>query len=69
MASKQDTPRLIHRSLPRTHKYSFSLNEQEEKALQRYCAKYRVNNKAKFIREVLMTAILHRFEEDHPTLF
>lgn len=45
------------------------LNDEEEKALQRYIARYRVRNKSRFIRETLIANIMHRFEEDHPTLF
>ena len=53
----------------RTHAHTFMLNDEEEKALQRYIARYRVRNKSRFIRETLISTIMHRFEEDHPTLF
>jgi hypothetical protein len=45
------------------------LNDDENKALNRYLAKYKVQNKAKFIRETLMTTIIRKLEEDHPRLF
>ena len=54
---------------PRTHKYVFALNDEENKALNRYIEKYKVHNRSRFIRETLITAILKKFEEDHPTLF
>ena len=45
------------------------LNDEDEKALQRYIAVYRVRNKPRFILEHLIGNIMHPFEEDHPTLF
>lgn len=45
------------------------LNDEEMKALNRFITTYKVKNKSRFVRETLMTAILKRFEEDHPTLF
>jgi hypothetical protein len=53
----------------RTHRHFFTLNDEEEKALNRYVAKYKVKNKSRFIRETLMISIIKKFEEDHPTLF
>ena len=57
------------RSKLRVHKHLFSLNEHENKALERYLIKYKVSNKSKFIRETLMHTILKKFDEDTPTLF
>ena len=68
MAKKAPIPASQRNSL-RTHRQIFTLNDEENKALNRYVAKYNVQNKSKFIRETLMKAINHRFEEDHPTLF
>jgi len=53
----------------RTHRQTFTLNDEENKALNRYISKYKVLNKSKFIRETLMIAIIRKMEEDHPTLF
>ena len=53
----------------RTHRQMFTLNDEENKALNRYISKYKVLNKSKFIRETLMIAIIKKMEEDHPTLF
>ncbi len=53
----------------RKHRQSFNLNDLEMKALQKYCKKYKVKNKAKFMREAVMTVILKKFDEDYPTLF
>lgn len=55
--------------LKRVHRQSFLLNARERRAINRYCEKYKVNNKSKFIRETLVSAILKKFDEDHPTLF
>jgi folate-binding Fe-S cluster repair protein YgfZ len=53
----------------RTHHHVFALNDDENKALCRYLKKYKITNKAKFIRETLMIAIIRKMEEDHPRLF
>lgn len=66
---KKGNNRVIVKRKARIHKHLFSLNESENRALQRYIEKYRVSNKSRFIRETLMAAILKRFEEDMPTLF
>ena len=68
MAKKNITPASQRNSL-RKHRQIFTLNDEENKALNRYIAKYKVQNKSKFIRETLMIAIIRKFEEDHPTLF
>ena len=53
----------------RTHRQIFTLNDEENKALNRYISKYKVQNKSKFIREALMMTIIKKMEDDHPTLF
>lgn len=68
MAKKNIIPVSQRKSL-RTHRQIFTLNDEENRALNRYIAKYKVQNKSKFIRETLMKAIIRQFEEDHPTLF
>lgn len=68
MAKKQ-AENLSNRKQVRTHRQIFVLNDEENKALNRYMAKYKVTNKAKLIRETLMKAIIRRMEEDHPRLF
>ena len=55
--------------MPRTHRESFLLNDKEYEALARYCAKYRVGNKSKFMREAVMRVVQERFCEDAPRLF
>ncbi|NDP21968.1 MAG: hypothetical protein GZ091_12935 [Paludibacter sp.] len=68
MAKKKIIPASKRNSL-RTHRQIFTLNDEENKALIRYIAKYKVKNKSKFIRETVILAIIRKFEEDHPTLF
>lgn len=66
---KKENKSTINRSKLRVHKHLFSLNDSENKALERYLVKYKVTNKSKFIRETLMYTILKKFDEDTPTLF
>lgn len=53
----------------RTHRVDIMLNDSEMRALTRYCDKYGVRNRARFVRETLMRAVLKQFEKDSPTLF
>lgn len=55
--------------MKRVHRQSFLLNEREMRAITRYCERYKVNNRSRFIRETVVTAILKKFDDDHPTLF
>ncbi len=68
MAKGRISERKTKNSL-RTHKYVFTLNDEENRALLRYIEKYKVQNRSRFIRETLMLAVIKKFEEDHPTLF
>lgn len=68
MNKKKITPSLKRNSL-RVHRQVFTLNDEENKALNRYVKKYKILNKSKFLRETIMIAVLKKFEEDHPTLF
>ena len=53
----------------RKNRHIFTLNDLEEKALKNYLAKYKIQNKSKFIREILMFEVIRRLEKDQPTLF
>lgn len=68
MAKKIIIPATKRNSL-RTHRQMFTLNDEENKALNRYISKYKVQNKSKFIREAVMLTIIRKLEEDHPRLF
>jgi len=56
-------------NLKRKHCVSVHLNEYELQAVKKYCKKYRVKNKSKFLRETFITVILKKFDEDYPSLF
>ena len=53
----------------RQHRVSIMLNDSEMRALDRYCEKYNVRNRSRFVRETLMRNVLKQFEKDSPTLF
>ncbi len=53
----------------RKNRVAIMLNDEEMKALNRFISTYKIKNKSRFVREALMTTILKKFEEDHPTLF
>jgi metal-responsive CopG/Arc/MetJ family transcriptional regulator len=55
--------------MKRIHQQSFLLNSKEMRAIDRYCKKYKISNRSRFIRETIISAILKKFDEDHPTLF
>ncbi|GGJ92883.1 hypothetical protein GCM10007084_15700 [Parabacteroides faecis] len=45
------------------------LNEEEQKAVDRYLARYNIENKSRWYRETILSHILKTLEEDYPTLF
>ena len=53
----------------RNRTVTMTLNDLEYKALEKYCVKYKITNRARFIRESLMKSIITRMSEDYPTLF
>lgn len=55
--------------LRRSHRTSILFNQREQEAIKLYCDKYNINNKSRFMREIIMTEILKKFDEDYPTLF
>jgi hypothetical protein len=67
--AKNITRPVSTRTTLRTHRQIFTLNDEENKALNRFIAKYKIQNKSKFIRETLMTTIIKKMEEDYPRLF
>jgi len=56
--------KLIRKSL-----ITIRFNQREKEAIDLYCKKYKIANRAKFMREAIMTEVLKRFDEDYPTLF
>ncbi len=55
--------------LKRKNEIKFLFNDLELEAFNKYCKKYKIKNKSKFIRETVMTAVLERFSYDYPSLF
>ncbi|WP_462316923.1 hypothetical protein [Marinilabilia sp.] len=53
----------------RKHKATFLLNDKEMEAIEAYCKRYKVKNKARFMRESVMRVVMDQFMEDYPTLF
>lgn len=58
-----------NQKLKRKHTVQFLFNELELQAFEKYCRKYRIKNKSKFIRETVMTEVLGQFDKDYPSLF
>jgi hypothetical protein len=55
--------------LKRKYRVTFSFNELEFGTFKAYCKKYKVQNRAKFMREAIVTTILKKMDEDYPSLF
>jgi hypothetical protein len=53
----------------RKHRQTFMLNDLEFQALNKFLKKYKLGNRAKFLRETVMSAVIKKFEEDYPRLF
>jgi metal-responsive CopG/Arc/MetJ family transcriptional regulator len=53
----------------RTHHVGILLNDSELRALTRYCERYGIKNRSRFVREIVMRSVLKQFEKDAPTLF
>ena len=56
-------------SLKRVHRKSILFNNREIQAIDHYCKKYKIKNKSKFMREMIISSILKKFDEDYPSLF
>jgi hypothetical protein len=56
-------------SLKRVHRKSILFNKREMQAIEHYCKKYKITNKSKFMREIIITSVLKKFDEDYPSLF
>ena len=56
-------------SLKRVHRKSILFNKREIQAIDHYCKKYKIKNKSKFMREMIITSVLKKFDEDYPSLF
>lgn len=61
--------KLKDENLKRKNKRAINFNNHELVVLDKYCNKYKVNNRSQFMREIIMTAILKKFSDDYPTLW
>lgn len=68
-SSKKTIGKTVKPVMLRERIITFSLNEPEYLAIQKYCSKYKIKNRARFLRESVMKVVLNRFSEDYPTLF
>ncbi|MBN1952953.1 MAG: hypothetical protein JW801_17240 [Bacteroidales bacterium] len=55
--------------LKRENPQTIRFNSRELSAINQYCEKFKVTNKAKFMREAIITEILKKFDENYPTLW
>ncbi len=60
---------IVKEKAVRKHRKTILFNDRELEAVQLYCKKYKVKSQSKFCREVIISAILKQFDEDHPKLF
>jgi hypothetical protein len=56
-------------NLKRNNRMAFVCNDEETKMLNRFFDKYHIQNKSKWLRETIVTAVLKQMEKDYPTLF
>ncbi len=56
-------------SLKREITQTIRFNSREHSAINQYCEKFNVKNKAKFMRETIITEILRKFDENYPTFW
>jgi len=56
-------------SLKRIYRKSILFNKREIQAIEHYCKRYKIQNKSKFMREMVISSILKKFDEDYPSLF
>jgi hypothetical protein len=56
-------------TLKRVKRQSIMFNTRELNAINHYCSRFRVKNRSKFMREAIITEVLKRFDNNHPTLW
>jgi hypothetical protein len=66
--SKKD-PLVDKTKLIRKHAIVTTFNDIENDAFDRYCKQYKVKNKSKVIREMILSSIWKDFNQNYPTLF
>ena len=56
-------------NLKREITQTIRFNSREHSAITQYCEKFKIKNKAKFMREAIISEILRKFEDNYPTLW
>lgn len=56
-------------TIKRTKQMNFSLNDKEYELICSYAKKYKIENRARWIRETVISHILKSLDQDYPTLF
>ena len=54
---------------PRKQRMVCLMSEEEAQIVDRYLEKYQITNKARWLRETILSFIHQNMEEDYPTLF
>lgn len=54
---------------PRRQRMVCLMSEDEMRIVDRYLARYRIQNKGRWFRETILTFIHQNMDEDYPTLF
>ena len=61
---------LVSSTEPKRHQRMVCLvSEEEAQIVDNYLKKYKISNKARWLRETVLTFIHQKMEEDYPTLF
>ena len=71
MAKSKKTSSECHRgdSMKRKNRIVLTLNDKEKIFLDRFCNKYKIQNRSKLLRETIMSVFLKKLDEDYPTLW
>ena len=56
-------------SMKRRNRIVLTLNDKEKIFLDRFCNKYKIQNRSKLLRETIMSVFLKKLDEDYPTLW
>ncbi|MDR0421357.1 MAG: hypothetical protein LBH30_07935 [Prevotellaceae bacterium] len=59
----------VSKKTQRTHRQTITFNDIEMDVIKNFCCKYKITKRTKFFRETIISAILQKIEENHPTLF
>lgn len=70
MGAKAKTRNKVPSSLPpRKQRMVCLMSDEEIRIVERYLQKYKITNKARWLRETVLTHIHQQLDDDYPTLF